>query len=931
MPHFLRRPLLLILCLLSSALSLQLSAQTRTELREGWTFAIKGGESHAVTVPHTWNTDDAYDDTPGYLRTVGTYTLPLSPYLSATGNAADTTRNTAGAIGNATGTSSSRYSLLFMGSNQLTHVYVNDQLAGSHIGGYTRFIVDIQPYLRFDGNDILRVEVSNEHNPDIPPLSADYTFFGGLYREVCLICEPLQHFAHPYATDGIFLTPKISSAERADLHCSVHLANASAAAPVALSLGLYSPAGLLIAQRDTLVTLPADCRDHVCELSFAVDRPQLWSTACPSLYTVWASISTPSGTTLAEQAATTGFRWFRFTGEGFYLNDEPLKLIGTNRHQCWEGYGWALSREQHVADVRAIAATGSNFLRVSHYPQHPAVMDALDSLGILSSVEVPIVNAITESPAFAENSLEMTREMVMQDYNHPSVILWAYMNEVLLRPPYSAQSEPEKYAHYTASLRQLASQIETQLRTDDPTRSTMLPMHGAYSAYRDAGLTALPDVLGFNLYNGWYGGRISDFGTELDRLHNAEPGRPLFVTEYGADNDARLHSFLPERFDYTAEYAEKFHLAYLADIEARPFVVGATVWNYNDFASEERGNALPHINCKGLVAYDRTPKSTYYFYKTALSPRPQAFISSRHWTKRSGATDANGLCVQPVTVFSNAPRTMLVHDGHALEGTVTGHAFRATATTYSVPFHAGENHLLVVSRDGVLDSATIRFDMPLMRQKKGKSGLAKDGIHLMMGSARYFYDSTTDVCWMPDTIFSTVSSSAGLYVRKQVRSLPSERAGGEVSRIHIVGGSPYRQKTWFGSSPAADANILGTSLDPLYQTAREGISDIHADLPRGTYRVTLHWAELRTSEEQRTLAYNLGNDALPDDFSGRVFSVACNGATVVDHLNLTQQAGYATAYSQSFTVRVGRNEGLHLHFTPHTGSTLLNAIGIERK
>lgn len=843
----------------------------RTALSDGWTFSMPGCAETNVSVPHTWNTDDAYDDAPGYIRTVGTYRRTLSV------SSVDM---------------QSCLSLLFMGSNQLTKVYVNDQLAGSHAGGYTRFIVDIHPYIH-EGDNELRVEVSNEHNPDIPPLSADYTFFGGIYRNVYLLREPLQHFAHPYATEGIFLTPYISDASRASLYCAVHLDNADCSeAEVRLKLSLSAPDRKAVASLDTLVVLPAFVNDYVFETTFDVDHPQLWSPASPRLYEVQTQMSADSST--SSHSTKTGFRWFNFSEEGFTLNGSPLKLMGTNRHQCLEGKGWALSEDDHVTDIQAIRAMGSNFLRVSHYPQDPAVMDACDSLGLLTSVEVPIVNAITPSEAFAENSLQMTREMVMQDYNHPSVILWAYMNEVMLRTPYAA-SDSIHYPPYIAALNRLASQIEDQLRHDDPTRKTLLPMHGAYQTYHDAGLTQRPDVLGFNLYNGWYGGKISDFGAELDRLHKAEPGRPLFVTEYGADNDARLHTFLPERFDYTAEYAETFHRSYLADIEMRPFVVGATVWNYNDFASEERGNALPHLNCKGLVEYNRRPKSTYHLYEAALSSQPRVFISSRHWQHRSGVLNADGVCLQPVDVYSNCKETRLFVNGQELKPQGADRAFVATILHYQMPLHAGRNILQAFASDGTKDECNIDF-IPA----------SPDYLHVMLGSSRYFVDSDS-ICWVPDQPYSSVAGWG------------------------YEGGEAFRVKTWFGSQPSADANIRGTQLDPLFQTAREGITTFRADVPDGNYNVTFYLAELRTAEEQAKLAYNLGNDAITEDFKGREMSIRINGKRVVNHLNLTQQAGYATALTRSFPVKVRHGKGLRIEFQAHTGTSLLNAISIVRR
>ena len=527
--------------------------------------------------PSTWNICDAMDDAPGYYR--GDSVCTTTFYL-------DSVRP-----------KDMAYTLCFDGVNQEAWVYVNQDSVGYHAGGYTRFDMDVTPYVR-TGDNIVSVRVSNAYNPDIPPLSADFTFFGGIYRKAYLKISSDVRIAQ----DGVCITTPVVTDRKAVLYADVEVLN-----PHQHKYGI----------RQTLVS-PDGIQWKLKRGKLTLSNPQLWSPDSPTLYTLVTQLTDSKGKVLDEVRTKVGFRYYRFDpNEGFFLNGKHLKLIGVNRHQDERGYGNALADWQHERDIRMIKEMGANFLRVSHYPQDRRVMEMCDSLGILCSVEIPLVNAITESEAFTSNSLHMLDEMIRQNRNHPSVIIWAYMNEILLRPPFPSSSKRDSI--YKQHVVDLARLLERRCHEMDNERYTMIAYHDNMQQNYSCGLMQVPQIVGLNIYQGWYSGTFSGFEKVLAKMHTTLPDKVLFVTEYGADCDIRLRSASPERFDYTLDYALLYHQHYLQVIRQTDYLAGSAAWNFNDFSSETRGGASPHFNLKGLVTTHRIPKPTYWFYQSELA------------------------------------------------------------------------------------------------------------------------------------------------------------------------------------------------------------------------------------------------------------------------------------------------------------------------
>lgn len=863
------------------ALAAMVVAQAATAARvvrtidSGWRFALTADNAAAVdfndkewqqlNLPHSWNAEDAFDDVDGYTRTVGWYRRTLRI------NKADNTR----------------YTLRIGAANQYAEVYVNGALVGSHTGGYLAFSFDITNQLQ-SGNNIIAIKVDNSHNDDIGPLSADFTFYGGLYRNVELIETPKTNLSTTFhATKGLFIrTPEVS-AEKATVEVEVMLSS-EAKQKAEVVVELVDNEGTVVATKSRKVKFKAPTTNHSERIAFELKQPKLWDVEAPNLYIARASVVVDKEV-IDCVSDRFGVRSFTFSpNDGLILNGRHVKLIGTNRHQDYPGLGNALTDARHTADVELLKEMGGNSLRVSHYPQHERVMEACDRLGIVTSVEIPLVNAVTISEAFTHNTLVMTEEMLYQNFNSPSVFIWAYMNEIQLRHP-STDNEWLKN-EYFPYLTGLAQQVDDMLRTLDPTRYTLLPCHHAPKRYIESGIAAVPQMLGWNIYSGWYGGKFADFGRALDELHEMFPNQILTISEYGADADSRLHSSVSERFDYTLDYSELYHEHYLPEIMKRDFIASGNVWNLNDFGSESRGDAIPHTNLKGLNTHDRQHKDVFYYYKSALNSTPVVHIGNKAWTNRAGAETSKGVSVQRIKVYTNQPTVELLHNGQSL-GTQKVDNYHAI---FEVPFVDGQNSLEALTAKAK-DRYTVEFEV--VKQK------APERLNVLLGSNRYFEEPRTGVTWIPEQAYTEGSWG-------------------------YIGGEQARQRSRHGSQPASAAAINQTDCDPMYQTQRAGLEAFRADMPAGNYSVYLHFAEL--SGKVKASIYNLGNEAIGSEGEERVFDVVINGVKVLSDFDILAQVGVYTPMVERFEVDVKGDEGIVVEFVPKKGTPVLNAISIRK-
>ena len=863
-------------------------------INDGWKFT-KGSPFEAqltgcddsswetVNIPHTWNDKDADDETPGFYRGPVWYRKQLFIDKSQEGR---------------------RAVIYFEGANQEVRFYLNGQFVGEHKGGYTRFCFDITPHLRYGQENLFAIYVNNVYNPNIPPLSADFTFFGGIYRDVYLqFMNPVHIATNDYASSGVYIrTPEVNNSA-ASVEITTLLTN-DMPQPTEIRVEniICDADGKEVKKTQAEVKLAAGETKTDISKKIKIDSPRLWDIDDPYRYMVYTRIlDKRKGTLLDEVVNPLGLRWFKFDSEkGFFLNGKGRKLIGTARHQDYFQKGNALRDELHVQDVLLLKEMGGNYLRVSHYPQDPVIMEMCDKLGIVTSVEIPVVNAVTETEEFLHNSVEMAKEMVRQDFNRPSVMIWGYMNEIFLRRPYTEGKQLEDYYRFTEKV---ARALEATIREEDPSRYTMMAYHNMPQYYEDAHLTEIPMIQGWNLYQGWYEPDINEFQRLLDRAHKAYKGKVLMVTEYGPGVDPRVHSYQPERFDFSQEYGLVYHKHYLNEMMKRPFIAGSSLWNLNDFYSESRVDAVPHVNNKGVVGLNREKKDVYWFYKTALSRRPILVIGNREWKSRGGVVNtAQKECIQSVPVFSNAEEVELFVNNKSLGKKKIENNY----ALFDVPFVGGENLLEAVAVTGdnkLRDMLRIQFQ--LVGSQLKDEAVPFTELNVMLGSPRYFEDRAANVAWIPEQEYKPGSWG-------------------------FIGGTSYRRQTGFGTMLGSDIDIHGTDMNPIFQTQRVGIKSFKADVPNGEYSVYLYWAELESDKEREALVYNLGADSEQTFAGNRSFGISINGTTVSDDFNVARDYGYARAVIKKFVITVKDGKGVSVDFHKKEGEPILNAIRIYR-
>lgn len=836
------------------------SAGVKYTINDNWQFFGNPLPYQGVRVdlPHTWNAIDAADDTPGYYRGQGKYKKTLNLPESIFGK---------------------RVLLNFEGANQTVKLRVNgSELSKGHIGGYTAFVVDITPYVKAGDNDI-EVFVDNSHHADIPPLDADFTFFGGIYRDVYLEIEEPVHISHSdFGSGGIYVNVQDPTAKKAKVNVTTLLDNYEPL-PVRAQLEqtLYDDKGTLVGHARRTVKLAPNSTKNEISTRFDIHNPNLWSPDAPNLYRLQTKIVNKSTDKVVDEQDTQfGVRWYKFDpNDGFTLNDKPLKLVGTNRHQDYKNKGWALGDEYHKRDVELLKAMGGNFLRVSHYPQDPVLLDACDRLGVVTMVEIPIVDKVSETTGFLENCLNMQTEMIKQNYNHPSIVIWAYMNEVMLTPPYS-RDDP-KYGPYCKEVHRQAVKIDSLTRALDPSRYTLIPLHNAKEPYYDVDLYSVPQILGWNVYQGWYSGNFDDMDKFIDEYHAKHPDKPTIITEYGADCDTRLHSDNPRRFDYTVEYADKFQEHYIKALTERPYIAGMALWNLNEFYSERRGYALPHVNAKGVVTLDRTPKNTYWLYKANFSKNPFVRFASQDWVNRAAQLDEDGNYMAEIKVYTNRNRVDLTVNGkQKLSLPVTD----GIAST-KVPLHDGINRMVAVT-----DSATTTMDINL-HGIPYRLDNRFDEINVSLGAWGTFTNPETGICWIPEQEYREGSWG-------------------------YIGGEPMLETTWAASDIPFEADVLGTDEDPLYQTARKGLEKVRFDVPDGQYALYLMWADM-------------AKDA--DD----CFDVLVNGNVVIESLDVKALAGSRQQCDVRVDADAHDGKGIEIAFRPVRGKAFLNALRLVRR
>lgn len=652
-------------------------------INKGWKYIESDGAEPPsdlaaaveVNLPHTWNARDTLENK-GYRRGASWYLKEFE-------------------ISGVSAPRQARWFLRCGAAGQVAEVFLNGKHLGGHVGGYAAFGFELTEHL-VDGPNQLAIRVSNAHDRMCPPLSGDFNFYGGLYRGVSLIPAPEVCFARDeQAGPGVRVSSPWVSAESASVRVESVLSNGGAV-PFAgsVTVELCAPDGRVVSQAGQAVTIDAGGESAIDVTLPAVRRPLLWSPESPALYTVRLVLN-HGGVAVDEVRVRHGFRWFRFTpDDGCFLNGQPYRLIGVNRHQDREGFGNALSDAQHDEDLRLIKELGANYLRLAHYQQDDYVLQRCDELGILVQEEVPYVNETTFEPAFEENLRTMMREMIAQHFNHPSIIVWGMGNEVWMKDRGDGK----------ARCYDLIQRLNDLVHQLDPARKTLFVVSDTDNPSQ-LGVMGIPDIIGYNLYHGWYGRDIRGFKPRAEALHRLNPDKPLIVTEFGAGSDRRLHSVNPRRYDFTEDYQVEFLEGHLDQMDEMPWLAGFNWWAMADFGSSHRGDSIPHVNQKGLVTFNRERKDAYYLWKARFSDEPVLRIQSSAWVERAGPVDAQ------IRVITNLKEVELLHQSDSLGSQTKG--FR-----WSVKLQDGHNVLVARGTDAAANVHEHRVEFEYVGEKK---------------------------------------------------------------------------------------------------------------------------------------------------------------------------------------------------------------------
>lgn len=626
---------------------------------EGWLFSKenkkieelpvrKQGAWEKVTLPHTWNGKDGQDGGNDYYRGTCYYLKQLSQSELLDGQ---------------------EVYLEFAGANASADVYVNGKSAGHHDGGYSTWRVNITNLL--EGENEIVVAVSNASNDYVYPQNADFTFYGGLYRDVALIFAPKNRFD---------LDDNGSQAIR--VTSEVHGNSANVQVEVALK-GLNGREQLRYSlfEGEKLIGFE-QCEAHESTMDFTIDKVHLWNgRKDPFLYTMQVEL-VDNEQVIDSRSVRFGCRTFAIDSEkGFYLNGESYPLRGVSRHQDRPEIGNALLPEHHKEDIELICEMGATTVRLAHYQQDQYFYDLCDEKGFIIWAEIPYISE--HMPKGRDNTISQMTELIKQNYNHPCIVVWGISNEITM-----VGGSNEDLLENHRILNDLAHEM-------DKTRLTTVAVISTCSR-EEASYARIPDLVSYNLYFGWYGGKTSMTGPWLDKYHEDYPDQPIGISEYGCEA-LDWHTSDPQQGDYTEEYQAYYHEELIKQLYGRHYIWAAHVWNMFDFAADARAEGGENgMNHKGLVTFDRKyKKDAFYAYKAWLSDEPFVHICGKRYVDRV-ENDTK------VTIYSNQPQVELWANGVSLgvQGT-EDHFFY-----FKVP-NTGETKLIAKAGE-CTDESTIR-------------------------------------------------------------------------------------------------------------------------------------------------------------------------------------------------------------------------------
>ena len=588
--------------------------RTILNLNKSWLFnkntndiSLRTGE--AIDLPHCWNAVDGQDGGNDYFRGDCLYvkTLRRSELPEA-----------------------DRYYLEIQGANSSAEVFVGGESLAVHHGGYSTWRVDLTDKLADE--TVIAIVVNNAANETVYPQMADFTFYGGIYRDVNLICVNESHFdLDYYGAPGIKVTP-VMDGDNANVEVEVFVTNPKAGQEI--SYTITDKEGNLVAQ-----TVSADTK-----VSFTIENAHKWhGRKDPYLYTAQASLLA-DGNAIDNVSARFGCRSFQIDpNNGFILNGEEYPLRGVSRHQDRWGFGNALLREHHEEDIELICEVGCTTIRLAHYQHDQYFYDLCDEKGLVIWAEIPYISK--HMPTGRENTITQMKELIAQNYNHPCIVVWGLSNEISI-----GGSDADLLENHRI-LNDLCHEMD-KTRLTTIAAVSMCKMEDPY--------LQIPDVVSYNHYFGWYGGDTSMNGPWFDKFHAMHPNIPIGCSEYGCEA-LNWHTSDPRQGDYTEEYQAYYHEELIRQLYTRKYMWATHVWNMFDFGADARAEGGENgQNHKGLMTFDRKyKKDSFYAYKAWLSDEPFVHLCGKRYIDR--VED-----VTKVTVYSNQPTVELFANGKSL-------------------------------------------------------------------------------------------------------------------------------------------------------------------------------------------------------------------------------------------------------------------------
>ena len=563
-----------------------------------------------ISLPHSWNAVDGQDGGNDYYR--GT------AYYAKTFHKMDIPE-------------AKKYFLEIRGANSSATVYLNGQELATHHGGYSTWRVDLTEAMS-DMDNLLVIAVNNEENDFVYPQMADFTFYGGLYRDVNLICLDESHFdVEFWGSNGIKVTPVVEG-KNAKVEFEAFVKNMKEGQQIRYAVkDAEGKTVAAVTTEDTNVTLE-------------VADVHLWhGRKDPYMYEATAELIEDE-TVIDNVFAPIGFRTFEIDPErGFILNGEEYMLRGVSRHQDKWGKGNALTPEDHELDMELIYEVGANTIRLAHYQHDQYFYDLCDKYGMVVWAEIPYISK--HMPTGRENTITQMKELVAQNYHHPSIVVWGLSNEIGI----GGSDEDLLENHHI--LNDLCHEM-------DKTRKTVVAAVSPCDI-NDPYLQ-IPDVVSYNHYFGWYGGETDMNGPWFDKFHATHPNTPIGCSEYGCEA-LNWHTSNPIQGDYTEEYQAYYHEELIKQFFSRKYMWATHVWNMFDFGADARNEGGENgQNHKGLMTMDRKyKKDAFYAYKAWLSDEPFVHICGKRYVDRVEE-------VTKVTVYSNQPEVELFANGESL-------------------------------------------------------------------------------------------------------------------------------------------------------------------------------------------------------------------------------------------------------------------------